>query len=86
VLDRGRERCAIVTFTVASWEPEALKAALRIRGINFALSSREVAQYDFADKGVDWCVRLSPHYYNTEDEVAAVVETVRDLVSVARAG
>jgi selenocysteine lyase/cysteine desulfurase len=49
------------------------------RGINSALSYRELAQFDFGDKDVDWCLRLSPHYYNLESEVDQVVDAVREL-------
>ena len=53
--------------------------------INSALSFREFALFDFGDKAVDWCLRLSPHYYNTEDEVDQVAAAVADL-SPARDG
>jgi selenocysteine lyase/cysteine desulfurase len=81
ILDRGRERCAIVTFVPAGWEPDALKAALSARRINSSVSLREYAVFDFDEKGVDWCVRLSPHYYNTEDEVDQVVAAVHELAA-----
>ncbi|MEV8371405.1 hypothetical protein AB0P21_01660 [Kribbella sp. NPDC056861] len=29
--------------------------------------------------GLDWCPRFSPHYYNTEDEVARMVSVVAEL-------
>src|ERR1051326_8571313 len=76
VLDRGLSRAAIVTFEVKGWGPEPFKRALDERGINSALSFREFAQYDFGDKDVDWCLRLSPHYYNTESEVDTVADVV----------
>ena len=79
ILDRGSERCAIVTFTLGGWPSEALVNELRRRGINSSLSAREHALYDFTDKEVDACVRLSPHYYNTEREVDDVVATVLEL-------
>jgi selenocysteine lyase/cysteine desulfurase len=53
---------------------------LRRRKINSSVSVRDVALYDFTEKAVDACVRLSPHYYNTEGEVDHVVTVVRDLV------
>jgi selenocysteine lyase/cysteine desulfurase len=81
ILDRGSERCAIVTFTLGGWPSEALMHELRRRGINSSLSAREHALYDFTDKEVDACVRLSPHYYNTEREVDDVVATVLDLAA-----
>jgi selenocysteine lyase/cysteine desulfurase len=70
---------AIVTFAIEAWQPQPFKAALDAHGINSALSFREFAQFDFGDKGVDWCLRLSPHYYNTEEEVAQVVAAVAGL-------
>ncbi|WP_234325971.1 aminotransferase class V-fold PLP-dependent enzyme [Streptomyces sp. NRRL S-495] len=91
-LDRGPAPAALVTFAIKGlvtfaikgWEAEPFKAALDARGINSALSYREFAQFDFADKDVRWCLRLSPHYYNTEDEVDAVVGAVAELARSAR--
>lgn len=79
VLDRGPNPAALVTFEIAGWQPRAFKAAMDGRGINSALSFREFAQFDFGDKDVDWCLRLSPHYYNTEDEVDRVADAVAEL-------
>ncbi|MEV0953844.1 aminotransferase class V-fold PLP-dependent enzyme [Promicromonospora sp. NPDC050249] len=79
VLDRGPNPAALVTFEIAGWQPQAFKAAMDGRGINSALSFREFAQFDFGDKDVDWCLRLSPHYYNTEDEVDRVADAVAEL-------
>jgi len=79
MLDRGGELCAIVTFTIEGQRPDNLKRELDDRGINSALSFREYALYDFTEKDVDWCLRLSPHYYNTEQEVEDVVEAIKEL-------
>jgi selenocysteine lyase/cysteine desulfurase len=79
VLDRGPDPAALVTFAIAGWEPKPFKAAMDARRINSALSFREFAQYDFGDKDVDWCLRLSPHYYNTEAEVDEVAGAVAEL-------
>lgn len=84
VLDRGPRLAALVTFGVAGWQPQPFKAAMDARGINSALSYREFAQFDFGDKGVDWCLRLSPHYYNTEEEVDHVAGAVADLAGRGR--
>jgi selenocysteine lyase/cysteine desulfurase len=81
VLDRGRELCAIVTFTIGGRQPDDLKRELDQRCINSALSFRDYALYDFNEKDVDWCVRLSPHYYNTEQEVEEVVGVLEELTS-----
>jgi selenocysteine lyase/cysteine desulfurase len=79
VLDRGHEKCAIVTIAIEGWEPGDLNRALDERGINSSLSYREYALYDFIEKRVDWCLRLSPHYYNTEHEVDDVLAAVDEL-------
>jgi selenocysteine lyase/cysteine desulfurase len=79
VLDRGRELGALVTFAIDGRQAEPVKAELDRRGINSALSFRQFAQYDFGDKDVDWCVRLSPHYYNTEEEVTRVLGAIEEL-------
>jgi selenocysteine lyase/cysteine desulfurase len=79
ILDRGSERCAIVTFTLSGWRSEALEDELRTHRINSSVSLRDYALYDFVEKEVDACVRLSPHYYNTEQEVDDVVAAVREL-------
>ncbi|MFE7597367.1 aminotransferase class V-fold PLP-dependent enzyme [Streptomyces sp. NPDC057494] len=83
VLDRGPRLAALVTFAVEGWQPRPFKAAMDARAINSALSFREFAQFDFGDKGIEWCLRLSPHYYNTEEEVDHVADTVADLVRQA---
>lgn len=84
VLDRGPRLAALVTFEVAGWQPQPFQAAMDARGINSALSFREFAQFDFGDKDVDWCLRLSPHYYNTEEEVDHVADAVADLAGQGR--
>lgn len=79
VLERGAQLGAIVTFTIEGWQPQEFKAAMDARGINSALSFHQFAVFDFGDKAVDWCLRLSPHYYNTEQEVDQVAAAVMDL-------
>jgi selenocysteine lyase/cysteine desulfurase len=81
ILDRGRERCAIVTFTLSGWTAKAVQHELGVRAINSSVSLREYALFDFTDKAVDSCVRLSPHYYNTEQEVDRVVAVVGELAA-----
>lgn len=83
-LDQGPDPAALVTFTIAGWAAAPFKAALDERRINSALSFREFARYDFGDKDVDWCLRLSPHYYNTEEEVDEVAAAVSELADRSR--
>ena len=79
VLDRGRTHCAIVTVAFEGIDASAVVRHLRSRDINAVSSPREYAQLDFADKGVDAAVRLSPHYYNTEEEIDTAVAVLREF-------
>ena len=56
-------------------------AELDQRGINTAVSTRAYAVIDFDDKGVAWVLWVSPHYYNTEEEIEAAVSTIADLAA-----
>jgi len=80
VLDRGREQCAIVTIDVRGRDASELVTALAERGINTTASLRWYGLLDFADKGTTSALRLSPHYYNTEEEIAQVVSALRELL------
>jgi selenocysteine lyase/cysteine desulfurase len=77
VLDRGRELAAIVTIEVAGRRASDLVRSLRDRKINTSATIREWAILDMDDKHAASAVRISPHYYNTEDEVSAVVEALK---------
>jgi selenocysteine lyase/cysteine desulfurase len=80
VLDRGRERCAIVTAGFDRHDGADIKLRLRARGINTSSPSREDAVIDMDAKGATSALRISPHYYNTEDEVDRAVAAIADLV------
>ena len=80
VLDRGSERCGIVTVEIPGWDGEAFHAELERRGINSAVSTRGYAVIDYDAKGVQWAIRLSPHYYNTESEVDEAAGVLGNLV------
>ncbi|RKN38024.1 aminotransferase class V-fold PLP-dependent enzyme [Streptomyces hoynatensis] len=82
--DLGRERCAIVTAAVAGLPAEEVAAALRRQGINVTTTTPEYNQFDQADRGVHPLVRLSPHYYTTEEELDRAVAAVAALATAAR--
>ena len=80
-LDRGPQQCGIVTVEIPNWEGPAFHAELDHRGINTTVSTRAYAVIDFDDKGVDWVLRISPHYYNTEEEIESAVSTIAQLAA-----
>jgi selenocysteine lyase/cysteine desulfurase len=81
VLDRGNELAAIVTIEVAGWEAGELSRVLRTCGINTSASLRAYAVIDMDEKRAASALRLSPHYYNTEDEIDRVVEQLKTAIS-----
>jgi len=80
VLDRGRERCGIVTIDVRGHDAADLKLRLRERGINTSSSDRDDGVLDMDEKRATTVLRFSPHYYNTTDELAAAVEVLGELI------
>jgi len=85
VLDRGSELAAIVTIEVAGWDAQELSKLMRTRGVNTSASLRAYAVIDMDEKRVASALRLSPHYYNTEEEIDRVVETLRAVTAKGHA-
>ncbi|GAA2098612.1 aminotransferase class V-fold PLP-dependent enzyme [Streptomyces albiaxialis] len=83
--DLGPDRCAIVTCAVEGTAAAETAAALAARGINVTVTDPAQTQFDTEDRGVHPLVRLSPHYYNTEDEIDSAVEALAELAAAARA-
>ena len=83
VLDRGSELAATVTAEVAGWDARELSLLLRRRGITSSASLRAYAVIDMDEKRANTALRLSPHYYNTEEEISAAVEALSSLPAKA---
>ena len=81
VLDRGPELCAIVTVAVAGRDTKDIKLELRRRGINTSSPHREDAVIDMDEKRTESALRISPHYYNTREEVDTAVEALGEILS-----
>jgi selenocysteine lyase/cysteine desulfurase len=83
VLDRGQQQCAIVTASLRGWHADDAVKELARRGINTSASLREYGIIDFDDRRIDSAVRISPHYYNTTDEIEQLAAAVGELVSLS---
>lgn len=81
VLDHGTLLGATVTASVEGWSPEQLVLALRARRINTSAQSRIDAVIDYDAKGVDGALRVSPHYYNTDEELDLFMESLGALAA-----
>jgi selenocysteine lyase/cysteine desulfurase len=84
VLDRGSELCGIVSAAIDGCDPGELVTALRARGINTSAQRREYALLDYDDKRVTASLRISPHYYNTEQEIDQALSAIRELLQQRR--
>lgn len=84
VLDRGLDLAAIVTVEVPGWDATDLSKLLRTKGVNTSASLRAYAVIDMDEKRAASALRLSPHYYNTEEEIDRAVETLRALTAKGR--
>ena len=80
--DLGRHPCAIVSFSVAGHQAEPVKVRFSAVGINVSTSKPSSTLLDAKSRDLPTLLRASPHYYNTEDEIDALVGTLRDLKAV----
>ncbi|ROS42842.1 selenocysteine lyase/cysteine desulfurase [Amycolatopsis thermoflava] len=79
VHDQGKRKCGIVTFSVAGTDAAEVQAALAAAKINTSVARPTSYQYDQEVRHLPDMVRASVHYYNTEDELRALAETVERL-------
>ncbi len=79
ILDRGRQRCGIVTSHIEGLRPGQVMKALQDAGINAGVARTFNALIDFQEKGVDWALRISPHYYNTSEEIDRLTEVLKSF-------
>ena len=80
VLDRGPSLCAIATAELGGRDAETVKLALRARGINTSSPLREDAVIDMDEKRAASALRISPHYYNTAEEIEAAVAALAEVL------
>ena len=81
VLDRGPKLCAIATIAVDGRDTRDIKLALRARGINTSSPQREDAVIDMDEKRTASALRISPHYYNTGEEIDTAVDAIREILA-----
>ncbi|QJD77407.1 aminotransferase class V-fold PLP-dependent enzyme [Spirosoma rhododendri] len=80
--DLGSVQSNILTFHSTRQPLATLDTALRQGGVLFTVQHKQGAIIDFTRKGIDWIIRLAPHYFNTEAEIDAVVELVDQAVTL----
>ncbi len=77
--DRGSVTSSILTFRKEGKSLEDIQNALKAHSIFHSVSSKPWGVIDFNKKGVDWVIRLSPHYFNTIKEIDRVSEIIESI-------
>jgi cysteine desulfurase/selenocysteine lyase len=77
VHDLGAQPGAIVTFTMGDRSVDGMVDFLRQQGINVWVSTVNSARLDMEARGLDKLVRVSPHYYNTAEEIEALLQALK---------
>jgi selenocysteine lyase/cysteine desulfurase len=78
-LDHGNHLVNIFTFQKKGVSKADLEGALSKNEVYFSSAFRGAALIDFDKKGVDWAIRLSPHYFNTMEEMDRVSEIIKSV-------
>ncbi len=81
VQDIGKEKCAIVTLSHNRIEADSIKAMLGEKHINVSVSRPPSTLLDASARELPNIVRVSPHYYNSEDELETFVQVLRHIVA-----
>jgi selenocysteine lyase/cysteine desulfurase len=85
VLDGGTHQCAIVTASIDGRDAREIVKELSHLGINTTASLKWYGLLDFTDKNVESALRISPHYYNTQEEIDVALDVIERIASsVAR--
>jgi cysteine desulfurase/selenocysteine lyase len=78
-LDHGSVLCNLVTFHAPGYALDEITAWLTAHQVVYTVSLRSYALLDFTAKGVDWVIRLSPHYFNTPAEIEQALDLLAQL-------
>ena len=80
ITDHGARLGAIVTCRITDQDPHRLLAELRRESVHGAVGWEAYALYDLARKAAPWVLRLSPHYYNTTEEISEATKKIFKII------
>ena len=80
IADPGARLCAIATLEVAGRDAEDLGRRLRQAGVNVNVSLMGEGPNNAPEAGAPPVLRISPHYYNTSEEIDRAVAVLGDLL------
>ena len=77
--DLGTQTSNILTFRKEGRTLEDIQQAFSNHLIFYGVSQKHQGQIDFNKKGVDWVIRLSPHYFNTVEEIDRLSTIIEEI-------
>lgn len=79
VFDKGAKTCNLLTFRKGDKSASSIQKVLAEHSVFHGLSTKEWGVIDYGKKGVDWTIRLSPHYFNTLEEMDRLTEIIESI-------
>ncbi|WP_326983668.1 aminotransferase class V-fold PLP-dependent enzyme [Chryseobacterium sp. MYb264] len=78
IWDQGNHLSSIITFSGPDGDLENIQKVLKENNIFFSVTYKNSALIDFTNKNINGIVRLSPHYFNTSEEIEKVSEVLKN--------
>ncbi|MEO9569762.1 MAG: aminotransferase class V-fold PLP-dependent enzyme [Polaribacter sp.] len=79
IFDKGSVTSSILTFRKEGKSLEEIKTKFQKNNVFYSVSAKPWGFIDFEKKDIDWVIRLSPHYFNTEKEINKVSEIIESI-------
>jgi len=78
--DQGIIKSGIVTFSPGNLEPVSVKNKLMKKNINVSVTQKSSTHMNLQMRNIDYMIRASVHYYNTEEEIDKFVHELSKLI------
>ncbi len=79
VYDEGRQLSSIITLRKEGVSLIEMENHLNANNVYFSVGRANNALLDFRRKGVEFLLRISPHYFNTGDETRQLVDIIESM-------
>lgn len=79
LFDKGTKTSNILTFQKEGRTLNQIQEVLNKNDVFYSVTTKPYALIDFEKKGIDWAVRLSPHYFNTVEEIDKISEIIKSV-------
>lgn len=80
IYDEGNQLSNIITWQIEGVSIEETKSILDNNNVYYSIASIDSALIDFKKKGVEWAVRISPHYFNTIEEGCQLADILKSSI------